>query len=293
MNTTIEEYLNTLKAAMSGADPAVIQDAQADAREHLSMALADAREADPGLNEAEALQKLIDEYGSPEETAAAYKEVERRTSPALKRSVESKSTMGRFFGIYTDPRAWGSVLFMLIALVTGILYFTWAITGLSLSITLSIFIFGLPLAFLFILSVRGLSLMEGRIVEALLGERMPRRPVLGTPGLSWFQRLKEMVTDRHTWFSLLYMILQMPLGVLYFSLLVTLLALGLGLMAAPIIQPIWGTPIANLGSGPIFLPYWGLVLLAIGGFLLLTLTMHMSRGIGWLHGRFAKWMLVS
>jgi hypothetical protein len=34
-------------------------------------------------------------------------------------------------------------------------------------------------------------------------------------------------------------------------------------------------------------------LMAIGGFILLTLTMHMVRGIGWLHGRYAKWMLVS
>jgi hypothetical protein len=293
MDTTIEDYLNTLKGEMSGADPALIQDAQADAREHLTVALADAREAEPGLNEAATLKKLIDEYGSPEETAAAYKEVERRTSPALKRSLQSQSAMGRFFSVYTDPRAWGSVLFMLIALVTGIFYFTWAIVGLSLSVSLSIFIFGLPLALLFVLSVRGLALLEGRIVEALLGERMPRRPILGAQGLTWLQRLKEMATDKHTWLSLLYMILQMPLGVLYFSLLVTLTAVCLAFMATPIIQLVWNIPVVNLGAERIFLPYWSLILLAIGGFLLLTLTMHLSRGIGSLHGRFAKWMLVS
>ncbi len=290
---TIEEYLKTLKAELDGADPALVQDAQADAREHLSLALAEARAADPGLDEAQTLERLIDEYGSPTETAAAYKEVERRTPTAIKRPVEARSPLGRFLGVYTDPRAWGSVLFMLIAFITGIVYFTWAVLGLSLSITFSLFIFGLPLALLFILSVRGLALLEGRIVEALLGERMPRRGVLGTPGLPWMKRLKEMAADRHTWLSMLYMILQMPLGVLYFSLLIIFTALGLGLMAAPVIQSAWNIPVVRVGSEAILLPLWGELLMIVAGFVLLTLTLHMSRGIGWLHGRLAKWMLVS
>ena len=40
-----------------------------------------------------------------------------------------------------------------------------------------IMIFGIPLAALIFLSFRGLAWLEGRIVEALLGVRMPRRPV--------------------------------------------------------------------------------------------------------------------
>jgi hypothetical protein len=51
--------------------------------------------------------------------------------------------------------------------------------------------------------------------------------------------------------------------------------------------------VISLESGPVFLPYWGLGLFMIGGFILLTLTMHLVRAVGWLHGRYAKWMLVS
>ena len=86
MYKTIEDYLEALKDAMKDADPALVQDAQADAHEHLFTGLEMAREANPSIDEAETLQKLIDEYGSPAETASAYREVERRTSPVMARA---------------------------------------------------------------------------------------------------------------------------------------------------------------------------------------------------------------
>jgi hypothetical protein len=112
------------------------------------------------------------------------------------------------------------------------------------------------------------------------------------PGLKWYERLKALLTDKHTWLSMLYMILQMPLGVIYFTLNVSLISVALSLMATPIIQLFLNIPVI-IWDRPIFLPYWALILLAMGGFILLTLTMHMVRGIGWLHGRYAKWILVS
>ena len=123
MFNTIDAYLESLKNEMQGTDSALLQDALADAREHLSTALAVAREQNADLKEEEALISIIEEYGTPEETASAYKEVERRTSPTLKQSVRSQSWLIRFFGVYADPRAWGALLYMLIAFVTGIFYF--------------------------------------------------------------------------------------------------------------------------------------------------------------------------
>ena len=293
MFNTIEEYLDALKAEMKGSDSALLQDALADAREHLSTALDEAREKTPDVSESDALKIIIDEYGTPEETASAYREIERRTSPSLKQAKKPNSFWSRVFGVYIDPRTWGSLLFMFITFVTGIIYFTWAVTGLSLSLSFLILIIGLPFAILFLLSVQGLALLEGRIVEALLGVRMPRRPLFAQPGLKWLERLKALVTDKHTWLSMLYMVLQMPLGVLYFSVLVTLIAFSLGVMAAPFAQVFGHLPIITNYDERIFLPYWALILMEIGGFLLLTLTMHLARAIGWLHGRYAKTLLVS
>jgi len=293
MFNTIEEYLDALKAEMKGSDSALLQDALADAREHLSTALDEAREKAPDVSESDALKIIIDEYGTPEETASAYREIERRTSPSLKQAKKPNSFWSRVFGVYIDPHTWGSLLFMFITFVTGIIYFTWAVTGLSLSLSFLILIIGLPFAILFLLSVQGLALLEGRIVEALLGVRMPRRPLFAQPGLKWLERLKALVTDKHTWLSMLYMVLQMPLGVLYFSVLVTLIAFSLGVMAAPFAQVFGHLPIITNYDERIFLPYWALILMEIGGFLLLTLTMQLARAIGWLHGRYAKTLLVS
>jgi len=293
MFNSVEEYLDALQDEMKDADPALAQDAQADAREHLSLALDAAREKAPDGSEADALKSIVEEYGTPEETASAYREIERRTSPSLKRDSKPKSIWGRVFGVYVDPRTWGSLLFMFITFVTGIIYFTWAVTGTMLSLSLMILIIGVPFAILFLLSVQGLALLEGRLVEALLGVRMPRRPLFAQPGLTWGERLKALINDKHTWLSLLYFILQMPLGVLYFSLMVTLILFSLGVIIIPIGQWVFRFPTYQINSVGYYLPVWSLLLIQLGGFLLLTLTMHLARGIGWLHGRYAKALLVS
>ena len=292
MFNTIEEYLDALKNEMKDADAAIVQDAQADAREHLSNALMASREKNPETSETDLLKKIVEEYGTPEETASAYREVEKRTSPVLKSEIKPKSIVGRFFGVYTDPRAWGALLYMLIAFVTGVFYFTWAVTGISLSISFLIFIFGFPIALLFLLSVRGLALIEGRLVEALLGIRMPRRSLFSHQGMKWFDRLKALLTDKATWMMLIYMIIQFALGTAYFVVLVTVLSFSLAFMALPFIQSFSNFPVFNWGDGPIYLSYWQLILFSIGGFLLWTSFMHIARGVIQLHGKMAKWMLV-
>ncbi|CAG0983970.1 hypothetical protein ANAEL_01905 [Anaerolineales bacterium] len=294
MFNTMDEYLEALKNEMRGSDSALLQDALADAREHLSTALAVAREQNAELKESDALKTIVEEYGSPEETASAYKEVERRTSPSLKPTSKSQSWIIRFFGVYADARAWGALLYMLIAFVTGVFYFTWAVTGLSLSVSFAIFIFGLPFALLFLLSVRGLALLEGRLVEALLGERMPRRPLFSHHGMKWFDRLKALLTDKATWLMLVYMVVQFVLGIVYFVVLVMMLSISLSLIAIPFLQEFLDQGAIMMNNGIRYiLPVWTYPFLIFAGFLLWTIFMNIARGVGHLHGRFAKWLLVS
>lgn len=292
MFKTIEEYLDALKTEMKDADPALVQDAQADAREHLTVALSAAKEKQPELSEADALSGVIDGYGSPEETASAYKEVERRTSPTLTQPVKTQSFLGRFFGVYVDPRAWGALFYMLISFVTGIFYFTWAVTGVSLSLSLMIMIFGLPIALLFLISFRGLALLEGRLVEALLGIRMPRRPLFTHQGMKWMERLKALLVDRQTWMMLLYMVLQFVLGTIYFIVIVMTLSISLAFIALPVLQEVLHVGVTTINDISYFVPVWSYPLFVIGGFLLWTTFMNIVRGVGQLHGRFAKWILV-
>ncbi len=295
MIKSVEEYLDLLKTELQGSDAATVQDALADAEEHLRAALAGLHEKAPARSEEEALNLVIEQYGLPEETASAYKEVERLTSPGLvrKTTVQQDSMFKRFLGVYDDPKAWGALLYMLISLITGVVYFTWVVTGLSLSLSLAIFIFGLLFAVFFTVSLRGLALLEGRIVEGLLGVRMPRRSLFFQKGTTWFDRLKNNLTDKHIWLALVYFFLQMPLGVIYFSLIVTLFSLSISLMAAPLVQSFIDFPMLSFGAARYYLPAWSTPLFLLVGFLIWTLTMHLGKLIGGLHGRYAKMFLVT
>ena len=295
MVKSVEEYLELLKAELKDSDVATIQDALADAEEHLRTALANLKQEQPQMSEEEALGQVVEQYGSAEETAAAYREVERRThpSPVWERPAQQYSVLRRFFDVYNDPKAWGALLYMLIALLTGIVYFTWVVAGLSLSLSFAIFIFGLLFAVFFTVSLRGLAFLEGRLVEGLLGVRMPRRAQFFQKGVTWFERLKTNLADKHTWLTLVYLFLQLPLGILYFTLVVTLFTLSLGLMAAPLVQSITSFPLLTIGYDRYYITGWSSPLFLMAGFLIWTLAMHLGRWIGQLHGRYAKTFLVT
>ena len=159
-----------------------------------------------------------------------------RCPTLLPRAVDAQppSALRRAFGVWTDVRAWTSLFFMLLALATGIVYFTFAVTGLSLSVGLSILIIGLPFFLAFVGLARVLSLVEGRLIEALTGERMPRRPPHpGAPKGLW-ARIGDMLRDPRTWTTLGYFVLMLPLGVAYFSIAVIGLAFGASLLLGPL-----------------------------------------------------------
>jgi uncharacterized membrane protein len=303
MIQSIEQYLFLLKKELSGCDRATIQDALSDTEEHLSTAL-NSTMSEGDIPESDALSQIIEEYGTPEEVAKAYREIEHRVAPALSQTSnytdEPEKTemkvkrpfLRRFFGIFADSRAWGAVLYLLFSLVTGIIYFTWAVTGISLSAGLLVLIIGLPFAGLFILSVRGIGLVEGLIVEALLGIRMPRRPLFHQKGMGWWQRFKQLVSDKHTWLSLVYMILQLPMGIVAFTVLVTLIAVSLYGVALPVLQLGFDMPVSYINGVSYYLVDWMLPLAVIAGVLLATLTMHLARYLGHQHGALAKALLV-
>ncbi len=289
MSQTIENYLAQLKVLMKDCDPATVRDAQADAEEYLRSAMAMEGQEAPSLD------TIIEEYGTPEETAAAYQMMEKKMNPSLTmpQTKIDRPWLGRFFGIFGDARAWGSVLYMLISLITGTLYFSWAVTGISLSVSMIIMIFGIPLAALIFLSFRGLAWLEGRIVEALLGVRMPRRPVFTRKDITWVEKLKAIFGSKITWFSTLFLFVQFPLGIIYFVLFITLFAVGLAFIAVPVLQYVYHIPMFMWdGVAHVFEP-WTMPLFVLAGIILLTTNMHIAKGLGSLHAKLARALLVA
>jgi len=328
---SIDDYLAQLRRALEGADRAMIQDALSDAEEHLRAECA----ARPGESEEAVLRAIAGSYGSPEDVAAAYRETERTVQAALSptrrpalgaattgaatgaaaasaaaagatvaaaaRIAPQQSLLRRYFSAWSDSRSWTSMFFMLTTLVTGVFYFTVVVTSVSLSLGLAVIIIGFPLFIAFLSFTRVLALVEGRLIEGLTGERMPRRATPPAPG-GWLARIGALLRDLRTWTTLVYQLLMLPLGIAYFTVAITVSALGLGLLGGSIVGLLqalgfevvdgWQT---NVGS----VPLTGLEALGVAvgslivGALLLTALLHLARLVGRFHGRLAKQLLVA
>ena len=293
MYKSIDEFLSVLKKELKGSDRALIQDVLSDAEEHIRTAIENITNTEKDITEEEALSQAIESYGDPSEIAADYKKLDEYLTPVLAPSDKDdmRPWWEKFLFVIADPRAWGATLYMLISIITGIIYNTWVVCGLSVSIPLLIFIIGLPLAGFFLLSVRGIALLEGRIVEALLGMRMPRKPMFMSKDKGWWGKFKALVSSGITWKALVYMLLQMPLGIFYFTLIITLFAVSLSFIVAPILELVFHLPMEIDGTD-VYTHKWLLPLLPIAGALLLLCTLHLAKLVGKLHGMFAKLMLV-
>jgi uncharacterized membrane protein len=300
---SIDEYLKQLRAALAGEDPALIQDALYDAEEYLRAELA----AHPDKSESDMLELIASTYGAPEEVAAAYRDNEAKVKAALRmpapKALTQQPGLRRFFGVFLDVRAYTSLFYMLLTLATGIMYFTFVVTGLSLSAGFAILIIGIPFFLAFIGMARVISLGEGRLLEAMTGERMPRRPVHPGPPAGWLARIGDMLKDVRTWTTLLYLLVMLPLGIIYFTVAVTGLTIGLRWTLAPLIvigrDVGWFAPgvaldMIQINGHGYASPHTllGSLFAMAAGVVVLALLMHAARWIARGHARMAKALLV-
>jgi hypothetical protein len=289
----IEEYLDQLKKELSGSDPALVQDALSDAEEHLRTALGEALEKSPELSEVDILQTQIEKYGTPPEISSAYKEIESRTVPTFsaRKTKPPLSFWAEFFGVATKARTWGAFLYIFFSALTSFFFGMWVLLGGTFSLISLVLIIGIPVTGFFLLSLRGIALMEGRIVEALLGVRMPRKPIFIRKGLNWRQKYKALATESYTWKVFIYLILHFPLGWIHFVIVVAMLGFSIKFAIYPVWY--WGLGRALITfSQPLYPPAWSYPLVVLVGILMFFLTLHLASLMGKIHGRFAKFMLV-
>jgi len=321
----MEAYLRQLQDAMTsaGADTALVQDALYDAEEHFQVEMAvGGRFAD-----------VAQAYGSPEEVAAAYlgtapvhetavRPLNSGGAPMQGHSggrpdatpaqvsypvgvqtgmivataggpQAARGVLKDIFGVFADPRVWTSLMYMIVSLGLGVLYFTVVVTGLSTAGGMMVLIVGIPLLLLVLGMVRVLALFEGRVVEVLLSTRMPRRLRTVPPSIGFFQRIWFWLKDGRTWLSMLYMVAMLPLGVVYFTVAVTGLSTSLALITAPLWWWFGWADHTFIVNGEVhnwWFPGWSIPFAVIAGCLLLIGFMHLVKWIGRGHALFAKAM---
>jgi hypothetical protein len=289
---TLTAYLEELRTALENADPALVQDALADTESHLRSALEASREADPTCPEEAAMALAVEAFGTPAEVADSWKGAEAAVGKVLRVPPPPRASVP-ILGVLWDWKAYTSLLYLLTSVGTGIFAFTWVAAGLSLSAGLAVLVIGVPFFLAFMASTRAIALAEGRLVEALLDVRMPRRARLLPEGAGLWGRAKALLADRTTWFCLLYLSLKLPLGLVAFTVFSILLTLAAGFVFAPFGHWFFGLPVvSSWGGEPISIGTVGLMAMLLLGVLGFIAVLHLARGTGRLLGNLAKLMLV-
>lgn len=291
----IDRYIRELEDALSGCDPALVMDAVNDANEYLYSEVDTLLSKQPELSEASAVTSAVKRFGSPQEVALAFKDMESHTLKAftMRKPREQRGWFRKFWGIILDPRAYGSMFYVILSVFTGLLYGIWIIYGFLISLIASIFIIGIPVCMLFFGSLRVFGYLESRLVESMLGVRMPRRPIFRRIKGNILTKFTVTVSDLQTWKTFIYLLLMMPLGMIYFTgaaFIVGTVVEFLVLPFFPQFPDVANVPFKWVGLEP---GLWSIVIAFPAGFILFTIWLHLVRFVGKLHARWARLMLVS
>jgi hypothetical protein len=158
-----------------------------------------------------------------------------------------------------------------------------------------------PFFLTFVALSRVVALAEGRLIEAMTGIRMPRRPVYQGTALGFWPRIGQMLKDWRTWSTLAYFLSMLPIGIIYFVIALVGLTVSLTFMFMPVAVTLSRFGVFGPGAVEVFSNaepaiLWSTPLaffLMGAGLLLLTSLMHLARGIGRLHALYAKSLLVA
>ena len=300
----IRAYVKHLAAELDGCDASLAHDALIDAEVHLRSAVRAGATA----------ERAIADYGAPAEIARAYR-ASRGAGATLAAGASTlppgpppdgaaRRGFGRIpiIGVWAQPAAWGGLLYFGgIGFVLAVFYFTFAVTLGTLALGTMPLVIGPALLVLLLASARGLSLFEGKIVERLLRVRMPRRaqPVAGLEDVGLLKRIGCWLRDVRSWMSLVYLVGNFPVSIALFTVTIAFFMVSAWLLAAPALYAL-GMPISQaapddgfalwslLGvnsGGKIFLTTSTVVPVFVMGLALMTGTLWLMRGFGWIYGR--------
>lgn len=158
----------------------------------------------------------------------------------LNAEVTNTARAGKVKWVLFNPKTYATILYLLLSLPLGIIYFAVAITGLALSIGLTPIFIGIPLFFGVAKLLNGIVLFEQSMIRQILGLPAPsvsysyhQQPETGQ---NWFMRMVRGFEGGLFIRNLLLVFLRFVTGIVFFVIMVTVISLGLGLIALPVVH---------------------------------------------------------
>jgi hypothetical protein len=206
---------------------------------------------------------------------------------------KSQNPLVRFFGVPFRVRTYLNFLYLLLAFPLGLIYFTFFVVGISLGLATAILLVGF-----LILAFVGLGWWAFAVFERyqaiwLLGMDVPPMDKPGSKPVTFWERVKDLLTNPVTWKSLFFLIIKFPWGIFTFVVLVTLVGVSLGLMAAPLVYwwlPDYGVSL-NLAFGWQIDALWEALIAFVFGVIFGFFSLHVLNYLAYVSGLFAERML--
>jgi signal transduction histidine kinase len=167
--------------------------------------------------------------------------------------------MGAIFQGMLRPRTYLSALFIATRLPLGLLYCAVLLTGLAGGLSGALVLVGIPAIVLTFALAWGFAAFERQLARWWLGVDIAPQSLPRPPGRSLLARVRDHLANAVTWKSILYLVLQLPVGLVAFLLEV----LGLSVALAATLTPLWYL-LDRLTYQSSDARFQGLVLLATG-----------------------------
>ncbi len=202
-----------------------------------------------------------------------------------------------FFGVIADSQTYLNMFYLLVSFPLGVVYFCVLVTGLSLGFGLIITWFGIPILLGMMFLWRSFAMFEKKSAELILDIDIPfKTKKEKKEDKKFWNKLKNKFKDGYTWTSLGYLFMKFPLGIFSFVVLVTLLAVAIGLIFTPLFYYFdqIGLLAVNycINNSFCFInSYWGAAVYSVIGIFLLFIFMHVLNGLAKLSGWLARAML--
>jgi signal transduction histidine kinase len=133
-----------------------------------------------------------------------------------------------------DARTYGRILYLVLALPLGVAEFSFLVTAISFGFGTAITLIGIPVLVGSVYAWRWLADLERGLIRRLVGTEIPRPYRPDPVGGRWWSRLTARLADPATWKDLAFLLLQLPLGAVSFTVSIAVLGVGLGTLLEPV-----------------------------------------------------------
>ncbi|NHK32897.1 MAG: zinc-ribbon domain-containing protein [Asgard group archaeon] len=202
-----------------------------------------------------------------------------------------------FWEVYAHGRTYLNQLYLLLLFPIGIILFVYSVTCFSTFVGLIPIVVGFFLLYFFLLSLPFLMKGQAWLMKAFVGIefKQPETELKSEEEDNFFNKAMNALKNKVIIKSLLYnLFIAMPLGIIIFTLQVTLLSVSVGFIFN------WIGFIVNYSDIPsawfsVF-PTWAWIVVSVLtsfiGIFLLTVSLHLLNRIAIYHGRFVKKLMI-